>query len=62
MNLGENIGVGIMIMGLVLGAITGDIAMLLIPAAAGAIIATIANCYHKRSTISFSNKYPPYGY
>ena len=36
MSIGENISAGIMMMGLVLGAMTGAIALLLIPIGAGA--------------------------
>ena len=61
----DSVAAGFMVMGLVLGAMTGAITMLLIPIALGAIIIGIS-CWYKHirnhSTISFSSHYPPYGY
>lgn len=61
----ECVACGIMMSGLVLGAMTGAIAMLLVPMAAGLAIAGIASWLRSRrehSAISFSTRYPPYGY
>lgn len=65
MGIIEHIGAGFMIMGLVLGAMTGAIAMLLIPAGAGALIFAAASWYRhaqKHETHATHVKYPPYGY
>ena len=63
MKIADYISAGFMMMGLVLGAMTGAIAFLLIPAVIGAIISGIANLYRrKKDAISFSIPYPPYGY
>lgn len=63
MSVMETIGGGLMMMGLVLGAMTGAIAMLLIPVLAGAAIAGIASWHkHRKNAISFRIPYPPYRY
>lgn len=65
MSIVENIGAGLMMMGLVLGAMTGTIAMLLIPVAAGTLVFAAASWY-KHMKYNASNtrqvQYPPYGY
>jgi len=61
----DAVGAGFMMMGLVLGAMTGAIAMLLIPVAIGAVIAGAASWYrHARRLDGVPSKvpYPPYGY
>lgn len=65
MKLVECISAGCMMMGLVLGAITGAIAMFLIPIGIGAGIIAISrwNKYmQKQKSISSRIPYPPYGY
>lgn len=65
MKLVECIGAGCMMMGLVLGAMTGAIAMLLVPIGVGAGITAISrwNKYiQKQKSISSHIPYPPYGY
>lgn len=65
MSIIEHIGAGCMMMGLVLGAMTGAIVMLLVPAGAVALIFTAASWYKyqkERATNSYRAKYPPYGY
>lgn len=65
MGIIEHIGAGCMMTGLVFGAMTGAIAMLLIPAGAGALIFAAAS-WHKhqkeQTANSYRVKYPPYGY
>ena len=59
----EHIGAGFMIMGLVLGAISGAIALLLAPVAIGAAIFSFSSWYkHRKQSISSHIPYPPYGY
>lgn len=65
MKLIDTVAAGLMMMGLVLGALTGAIAMLIIPVIVGLIIMGAVSWYRhirNHSTISFSNYYPPYGY
>lgn len=63
MTITETIGGGLMILGLVLGAMTGAIALLLVPVALGAAIIGIASWHkcHKRFT-ALRVPYPPYRY
>ena len=65
MSIGESISAGLMMMGLVLGAMTGAIALLLIPVAAGAAgfgIIFWYREYKRQNAISSRIPYPPYGY
>ena len=62
MGIIEHIGAGCMMMGLVLGAMTGAIAMLLIPAGAGVLIFAAASWYKRAQKHETYVKYPPYGY
>ena len=63
MNIIETIGGGFMMMGLVLGAMTEAIALLLVPMAIGAAIISISS-WHRRwkKAISYRIPYPPYRY
>ena len=59
------ISAGFMMAGLVLGAMTGTIVMLLIPVAIGAGIYAISSWNQhikEQKSISFSIPYPPYKY
>lgn len=63
MNTIETIGGGFMMGGLVLGAMTGAIALLLIPVAIGAAIISFSSWYkHHKEAISYHVPYPPYRY
>lgn len=63
MNIIETIGGGFMMTGLVLGAMTGAIALLLVPMAIGAAIISISSWYkHWKKVISYRVPYPPYRY
>ena len=65
MTLGESMSAGLMMTGLVLGAMTGTIAVLLILVAAGAAGFGITSWYRasrNQKAISSRIPYPPYGY
>lgn len=54
---------GIMMVGLLLGAVTGYISLLLIPTIIGLIITGIIELSKKRTISNWKYKqYPPYGY
>ena len=65
MSIIETIGCGLMTLGLVLGAMTGTIAMLLIPVAAGMLVFAAVSWHHKqliKRANAWRAKYPPYKY
>lgn len=65
MNIIEHISAGLMMMGLVLGAMTGAISMLLVPVGAGLLVFAAASWYaHQKEQAenSYRANYPPYGY